>query len=51
MAIRLRPAGPRSYVARATLPVAGEWRLRIDVLRGEFDLLSGSVRIPIQEEP
>jgi copper transport protein len=42
---------PGSYVVkRANLSPAGEWELRIDVRRGEFDLYSDRVHISIDEE-
>jgi copper transport protein len=42
---------PRSYVVnRANLSPGGEWELRIDARRGEFDLYSDRVHISIDKE-
>ena len=42
---------PGSYVVkRANLSPGGEWELRIDARRGEFDLFSDKVHISIDEE-
>jgi hypothetical protein len=37
-------------VTAAELPLAGEWRLRLDVREGEFDEWSTSVQIPIRKD-
>jgi copper transport protein len=42
-------AEPGSYVIEdASLSIAGDWELRIEALRGEFDLLTETITIPIQ---
>ncbi len=47
---RARPDGHAGYVVRdADLGLAGDWRLRIEVRRGEFDLLTEETTINIQE--
>jgi copper transport protein len=50
---RARPGmEPGAYVARgANLSPAGEWEIRVDARRGEFDLYSDTVQVPIEEEP
>ena len=41
---------PGAYVVRrANLSPAGEWELRIDARRGQFDLFSDTVHISIGE--
>jgi copper transport protein len=41
-----------AWVARnATLPLAGDWQLRLEVRRGEFELLTEDIEIEIREEP
>jgi copper transport protein len=43
---------PGAYVVkRANLSPAGEWEIRVDARRGEFDLYSDAVHVPIDEEP
>jgi copper transport protein len=43
------PAEEGSYVVEgASLSIAGDWELRIEALRGEFDLLTETVTVPIQ---
>jgi copper transport protein len=37
-------------VSGAQLPIAGDWQLRIEAQRGEFDLFVQSVSVPIAEE-
>ncbi|MGH3029004.1 MAG: hypothetical protein ACRDMW_10670, partial [Gaiellaceae bacterium] len=45
------PAEPGTYVIEnASLSIAGEWELRIEALRGEFDLLTETIAVPIGEE-
>jgi copper transport protein len=45
------PAGPGHVVVTAAeLPLAGEWRLRLDVREGEFDEWSTSVQTPIGKD-
>jgi nitrogen fixation protein FixH len=36
-------------VMRANLSPAGEWEVRVDARRGEFDLYSDTVHVPIEE--
>jgi copper transport protein len=38
-------------VQAANLSPAGEWQLRIEARRGEFDLFTQTVSVPIEEEP
>jgi copper transport protein len=38
-------------VKRANLSPAGEWEIRVDARRGEFDLYSDTVHVPIEKEP
>jgi hypothetical protein len=43
---------PGAYVVRrANLSPTGEWELRVDARRGEFDLYSDTVRVAIDKEP
>jgi copper transport protein len=43
------PAEAGSYVIEdASLSIAGDWELRIEALRGEFDLLTETITVPIQ---
>jgi copper transport protein len=43
---------PGAYVVRrANLSPAGEWEIRVDARRGEFDLYSDTVHVPIDKEP
>jgi copper transport protein len=51
--IRLQatPAGPgHAVVTAATFPLVGDWRLRVDVRKGEFDQWSTTVTIPIRRD-
>jgi hypothetical protein len=50
---RARPGmEPGAYVVRrANLSPAGEWQIRVDARRGEFDLYSDTTHVPIEEEP
>jgi copper transport protein len=42
---------PGEYVVEgASLSLPGEWELRIEALMGEFDLLTGTITVPIGEE-
>ncbi len=44
--------GPRALVVRAAnLSLAGDWRLRIEARRGEFELFTNTISVPIEEEP
>ena len=57
-----REIGPLRYTASpgdetgalvvedATLSVAGDWQLRIEARRGEFDLFTKTISVPIEEE-
>jgi copper transport protein len=38
-------------VPDANLSLAGDWRLRIEARRGEFDLFTKTLSVPIEEEP
>jgi copper transport protein len=38
-------------VRRANLSPAGDWEIRVDARRGEFDLYSDTVHVPIEKEP
>jgi hypothetical protein len=43
---------PGAYVVkRANLSPAGEWEIRVDARRGEFDLYSDTVHVEIEKEP
>jgi len=45
------PGAPTTYmIAGASLPIAGEWELRIKALVGKFDLLTETIIVPIGEE-
>jgi copper transport protein len=45
------PAGPgHAVVPAATFPLVGDWRLRVDVRKGEFDQWSSTVTIPIRKD-
>jgi hypothetical protein len=35
----------------ANLSLAGDWQLRIEARRGEFDLFTETISVPIEEEP
>jgi hypothetical protein len=50
---RARPAMEHGefVVRRANLAPAGEWELRVDARRGEFDLFSEKVHVEIDKEP
>jgi copper transport protein len=42
---------PRTFVVEAAnLSVAGDWQLRIEARRGDFDLFTETISIPIEEE-
>ena len=59
--LRSKNIGPLRYRARrgmepgafavmqANLSPAGEWEVRVDARRGEFDLYSDTVHVPIEE--
>ena len=45
-------AGPGHYIVHgAQLALAGDWQLRIEARRGEFDAAAATVSVPIREEP
>jgi copper transport protein len=44
------PAGPGHATAVATFPLVGDWRLRVDVRKGEFDQWSTTLTIPIRKD-
>ena len=45
------PLAPGRYAVHgAQLPLAGDWRFRIEARRGEFEALTGSASIPIRKE-
>jgi copper transport protein len=47
---RTHPAALGDYaVHRAQLGLAGDWELRIEARRGEFEALTGTVSVPIRE--
>jgi copper transport protein len=50
---RARPGmEPGAFVVkRANLSPTGEWEIRVDARRGEFDLYSDTVQVPIEKEP
>jgi copper transport protein len=42
---------PRAFVVKAAnLSLAGDWRLRIEARRGEFELFTKTISVPIEEE-
>ena len=45
------PAGPgHGIVTAAELPLAGDWRMQLDVRKGEFDQWSTTIDIPIRKD-
>jgi copper transport protein len=49
--LQATPAGPgHATVTAATFPLAGDWRLRVDVRKGEFDQWSTTLTIPIRKD-
>ncbi len=44
------PAGPGHVVSRAELPLAGDWKLSLDVREGEFHQWSAVVDLPIRKD-
>jgi copper transport protein len=50
---RARPGiEPGAYVVRrANLSPAGEWQIRVEARRGEFDLFTDNVHVEIEKEP
>jgi copper transport protein len=50
MRLRTEPAGPgHVIVPAASLAIPGDWRLRLEARRGEFDLYTHTFTIPIRE--
>ena len=52
--LRLRAlrAGPGHFiVSRAQLALAGDWQLRVETRRGEFDADAATLSVPIRKEP
>jgi copper transport protein len=51
LALETRP-GPRpgEYLAQANLPIAGDWEVRVEARRGEFDLFTETASIEVGEE-
>jgi hypothetical protein len=49
---RARPGmEPGAYVVRrANLSPAGDWEIRVEARRGQFDLYTDTVEVPIEEE-
>jgi copper transport protein len=46
-----KPAGELGWVVSgAQLTIAGDWQLRIEARRGEFEVLTQTVSVPIREE-
>ena len=47
-----KPSGePGAFVVRgAQLPIAGDWQLRVEARRGQFDVFTQAVSVPIEEE-
>ncbi|HEY1315954.1 MAG TPA: copper resistance protein CopC [Gaiella sp.] len=45
------PAGPgHAIVTGATFPLVGDWRLRLDVRRGDFDQWTTTLTVPIRKD-
>jgi copper transport protein len=45
-------AGPGHFVVRrAQLALAGDWQLRVETRRGDFDAAEATVSVPIRKEP
>ncbi len=50
--LKAHRAGPGHFVvSRAQLALAGDWQLRIETRRGEFDAATATVSVPIRKEP
>jgi copper transport protein len=46
-----KPEGELAWVVSgAQLTIAGDWQLRIEARRGEFEVLTETVSVPIREE-
>jgi copper transport protein len=49
--LEAHPAGPGHFVVHgAQLALAGDWQLRVDVRRGEFNAKAATVSVPIRKE-
>jgi copper transport protein len=49
--LRAHRAGPGHFVVRgAQLALAGDWQLRVETRRGEFDAATATVSVPIRKE-
>ena len=44
------PGGPGHAIAVAKLPLPGDWRLQLDVRKGDFDQWSASIDLPIGKD-
>ena len=50
--LKAHRAGPGHFIAHgAQLALAGDWQLRVETRRGEFDAAAASVSVPIRKEP
>jgi copper transport protein len=47
-----KPSGRQGafIVGQAQLPIAGDWQVRVEARRGEFDVFTQTVSVPIDEE-
>jgi copper transport protein len=50
LALDLAPAGPGHVTGVADLPLAGDWVVRLDARKGEFDEWSAFIDLPIRKE-
>ena len=48
--LKASPAGPGHVLARAQLPLAGDWQLQLAVRKGEFDQWSATTDLPIRKD-
>ena len=48
--LKATPAGPGHVLARAQLPLAGDWQLQVTVRKGEFDQWSAVTDLPIRKD-
>ena len=50
--LKAHRAGPGHFIAHgAQLALAGDWQLRVETRRGEFDAATATVSVPIRKEP
>jgi copper transport protein len=50
--LKAHRAGPGHFVVRrAQLALAGDWQLRVETRRGDFDAAEATVSVPIRKEP